>query len=274
LRPIEGVDSSKGLLVTVMNCTGDVLNFGVAVEKAKAGNPKMQLEMLVVGDVVGVPRSRAGKVGRRSIAGTVFVHKIMGAMAVAGFGVDEVKRVGTLVGRSIVSIGVSLNRVHVPGQPIEDVSDRTLGANGVELGMGIHNEPGSGRSGQAAKLPALVEEMLHQMLNADDKERGFLEVRADKMVLLVNNLGPLSALELGAIVTEVADQLRKTYSVALARVYAGTYMTSLDGPGFSISLLNVVGTERYFSCLTRQAKLWGGLLRLVAKLGEANGIMW
>ena len=56
--------------------------------------------------------------------------------------------------------------------------------------MGIHNEPGSGRrSGQAAELPALVEEMLHQMLNVDDKERGFLETKADKTVLLVSNLG-------------------------------------------------------------------------------------
>jgi dihydroxyacetone kinase len=180
---------------------------------------------------------------REEIAGTVFVHKVTGAMAAAGFGLDEVKRVGILVSRSIVSIGVGLNRVHVPGQTIEDVSDRTLGADEVELGMGIHNESGSGRrSGQAAELPALVEEMLHQMLNVEDKERGFLETRADKMVLLVNNLGALSALELGAIVTEVADQLRKTYSVVLARVYAGTYMTSLDGPGFSISLLNVVDT--------------------------------
>ena len=146
-----------------------------------------------------------------------------------------------------MSIGVSLNRAHVPGQPIDDVSDRTLGADEVELGMGIHNESGSGRrSGQAAELPTLVEEMLHQMLNVDDKERGFLEPRADKMVLLVNNLGVLSALELGAIVTEIVDQLRKTYSVTLARVYAGTYMTSLDGSGFLISLLNVVdtGTDR------------------------------
>jgi dihydroxyacetone kinase len=180
-------------------------------------------------------------VGRRGIAGTVFVHKITGAMAAAGFGLDKVKRVGILVSRNIVSIGVSLNRVHVPGQPIENVSDRILDANEVELGMGIHNEPGSGRrSGQAAELPSLVEEMLHQMLNVDDKERGFLETRTDKIVLIVNNLGALSVLELGAIVTEVADQLRKTYGVILARVYAGTYMTSLDGPGFLISLLNVV----------------------------------
>lgn len=118
LAAIEGVDSSKGVLVTVMNYTGDVLNFRVAVEKAKARNPKMQIETLVVGDDVGVPRRRAGKVCRRGIAGTVFVHEITGEMAAAGFGLDEVKRIGILVSRSIVSIDVSLNRVHVPGQPI------------------------------------------------------------------------------------------------------------------------------------------------------------
>src|SRR5271155_2199771 len=132
---VAGVDSSKGVLVTVMNYTGDVLNFGVAVEKAKARNPKMQIETLVVGDNVGVPRSRTGKVCRRGIAGTVFVHKITGEMAVAGFGLNEVKRVGILVSRSIVSIDVSLDRVHVPGQPIGDVSDRIPGAGEVELGM-------------------------------------------------------------------------------------------------------------------------------------------
>ncbi|KAJ9634209.1 hypothetical protein H2199_009093 [Coniosporium tulheliwenetii] len=244
LAAIEGVDCSQGVLVTVMNYTGDVLNFGVAVEKAKARNPKMRVEMLVVGDDVGVPRSRAGKVGRRGIAGTVLVHKITGALAAAGFGLDEISRIGNLVSRNIVSIGVSLDRVHVPGRALGDVSDRSLGAEEVELGMGIHNEPGSGRrSGREAELPALVDEMLRQLLDADDKERGFLETRADKMVLLVNNLGALSALEFGAIVTEVADQLRKTYTIVPARVYAGTYMTSLGGPGFSVSLLNVVDTS-------------------------------
>jgi dihydroxyacetone kinase len=72
--------------------------------------------------------------------------------------------------------------------------------------------------------------MLHQILNVDDKERHFLETKADKMVLLVNNLGALSALELGAIVTGVADQLRKTYSVALARELRHESLPSINAP--------------------------------------------
>lgn len=79
---LNRVDSKKGVLVVVMNYTGDVLNFGMAVEKAKATG--LDVEMVVVGDDAGVPRSKGGKVGRRGIAGTVLVQKISGALAAAG----------------------------------------------------------------------------------------------------------------------------------------------------------------------------------------------
>jgi triose/dihydroxyacetone kinase / FAD-AMP lyase (cyclizing) len=76
LAAIEGkVDIRSGILITVMNYTGDVLNFGVAVEKAMARNPGLEIETLVVSDDVGVPRSKGRRVGRRGLAGTVLVHK-------------------------------------------------------------------------------------------------------------------------------------------------------------------------------------------------------
>jgi dihydroxyacetone kinase len=77
------VQKDKGVLVVVMNYTGDVLNFGMAVEKARAQG--VQVDMVVVGDDAGVGRERGGKVGRRGIAGTVLVHKIAGAMAARGY---------------------------------------------------------------------------------------------------------------------------------------------------------------------------------------------
>lgn len=101
------VDTEKGILVTVMNYTGDVLNFGIGVEKAKAAG--LQAEMLVVGDDVGVGRLKAGKVGRRGIAGTVFVHKITGALAATGASLEDVYKVGKLVADNIVSVGASLD---------------------------------------------------------------------------------------------------------------------------------------------------------------------
>lgn len=79
---LQRVDGAKGVLVIVMNYTGDVLNFGMGVEKAKAGG--LETEMLVVGDDVGVGRKQGGKVGRRGIAGTVLVLKVAGALAQSG----------------------------------------------------------------------------------------------------------------------------------------------------------------------------------------------
>ena len=232
------VDSSAGVLVTVMNYTGDVLNFGVAVEKARAAG--LRAEMVVVGDDVGVGREMAGKVGRRGIAGTVLVTKIAGALAERGFPLDDVARIARLTASNIVSVGASLEHVHVPGRATGSTSSADLAAGEVELGMGIHNEPGSGRATVA--LPELVRTMLAQMLDQNDKDRAFLDVNSKDVVLLVNNLGGVSPLELSGITAEVASQLSSTHNIHPVRVLSGTYMTSLNGLGFSISLLNVVDT--------------------------------
>lgn len=234
------VDTEKGVLVVVMNYTGDVLNFGMAVEKARASG--INAKMVVVGDDVGVGRQQAGKVGRRGIAGTVLVLKIAGALAAQGASLDDVAKLAQLTADNIVSVGASLDHVHVPGRALPDPnSEETLGAKEVEIGMGIHNEAGSGRA--KIELPELVSTMLKQLLSSEDKDRSFLNVNSNEVVLLVNNLGGVSVLELGGITAEVAAQLEKTYNIKPVRVLAGTYMTSLNGLGFSISLLNVVNTN-------------------------------
>lgn len=229
-----------GVLVTVMNYTGDVLNFGVAVEKAHAAG--IRAEMVVVGDDVGVGRAKAGKVGRRGIAGTVLVHKISGALAAQGYPLDEVASVARLVAKNLVSVGASLDHVHVPGRaPPKKGEAGSLGEDEVELGMGIHNEAGSGR--EKVELPGLVGRMLTQLLDQRDNDRAFLNVNSNEVVLLVNNLGGLSPLELGGITAEVVQQLDGAWGIQPVRILSGTYMTSLNGPGFSISLLNVVNTD-------------------------------
>lgn len=234
------VDHEKGILVTVMNYTGDVLNFGMGVEKAKAEG--FNVKMLVVGDDVGVGRAKAGKVGRRGIAGTVLVHKISGALAATGASLDDVYKVARLTAENIVSVGASLEHVHVPGRaPPDPNSDEALAAGEVEIGMGIHNEPGSGRA--KVELPGLVKSMLQQLLDLKDADRAFLNVNSNEVVLLVNNLGGVSVLEMGGITAEVVGQLEKDYKIKPVRILAGTYMTSLNGLGFSISILNVVNTD-------------------------------
>ena len=234
------VDPGSGVLVTVMNYTGDVLNFGVAVEKARAAG--VEVEMVVVGDDVGVGRAKAGKVGRRGIAGTVLVHKISGALAAQGRGLWEVAKVARLVAENLVSVGASLEHVHVPGRAKPDAGSAEYLKDGeVEIGMGIHNEQGSSR--ETLGLPEMVQKMLAQMLDQTDGDRAFLKVNSNEVVLLVNNLGGVSVLEMGGIVAEVAAQLEKSYGIRPVRVLSGTFMTSLNGLGFSVTLLNVVNTD-------------------------------
>ncbi|KAF5262425.1 hypothetical protein FOXYS1_6848 [Fusarium oxysporum] len=207
------VDTVHGILVIVMNYTGDILNFGVAVEKARAAGRKV--EIVVVGDDVGVGRTKAGKVGRRGIAGTVLVHKIAGALAARGADLATVARVARLAAANLVSVGASLQHVHVPGRKMAISEYGDLAAGEVEIGMDIHNESGSGRAKVGLK------ELL----------------RVARWPFWSTTWAEL-LLEMGAIVTEVASQLVETYGIRPRRILSGTYMTSLNGLGFSITLLN------------------------------------
>ncbi|KAH7321298.1 Dak1 domain-containing protein [Stachybotrys elegans] len=235
-RAIKAVGSEqpdRGVLVIIMNYTGDMLHFGMAVEKARAAGIKVDL--LVVGDDVGVGRARGGRIGRRGLAGTVLIQKIAGAAAATGATLDEVHKIANLANENLATVGASLAHVHVPGRQI--VPDE-LG-DAIEIGMGIHNEEGFGRV--TTSLSGLVETMLKQLLDQSDKDRAYINIRPeDEFVAMVNNLGGISVLELGAITAEVIDQLSSTYNLRPSRLLSGTYMTSLNGLGFSITLLKVV----------------------------------
>lgn len=229
------------MLVIATNYTGDVLNFGMGVEKARALGKKV--EMVVVGDDVGVGRAKGGKVGRRGLSGTALVVKICGALAEQGVGLEDCARVGKLVVNNLVSLGASLSRVHVPGRGIEEAreEEKRLGPGLVEIGMGIHNEPGCEQV--ETDLPGLVRTMLGQMLDQSDKDRAYVRIgKTDETVLLINNFGGVSNLELGAITAEVTSQLEKNYGLKPRRIISGTLFGSLDGPGFIVSVLRLADT--------------------------------
>lgn len=108
--------------------------------------------------------------------------------------------------------------------------------------MGIHNEPGSDK--KTTNLPGLIETMLAHCLDTSDADRAFLQISSDdQVVLLVNNLGGVSMLELAAITNEAVGQLKGKWKIDPLRILAGTYMTSLNGMGFSISLLKLADTD-------------------------------
>ena len=149
-------------------------------------------------------------------------------------------RLARLANDNLVSVGASLGHVHIPGRKI---SEDTVPHDEVEIGMGIHNEPGSQRV--KANLEDLVSLLLRQLLDSNDPDRGYLgnwSASTDQFVLLINNLGGLSVLELSGITGEVSAQLEKDYKIRPVRAYQGTFLTSLNSPGFSISLLRLADT--------------------------------
>lgn len=148
---------------------------------------------------------------------------------------EEVHRLAQIANENLVSIGSSLEHVHVPGRGMPE----DFIPNGeVEIGMGIHNEPGSHRI--KADLVQTVSTMLTELLDPNDTDRAFVKYTPeDDFVLLINNLGGVSPIELAGITDEVHRQLGRDHNVKPVRVIQGTFLTSLNGMGFSISLLKL-----------------------------------
>ncbi|KAJ7731224.1 dihydroxyacetone kinase [Mycena metata] len=237
-RGIDLVENDAGTLILVKNYTGDILNFGLAAEQyaAEHAEKSNKVKFIVVGDDVAVGRTQGGIVGRRGLAGVVLVYKIAGALAAQGASLDEVYSTAQWVAGRIGTIGVGLEHCHVPGTAAPSSS---LSATEIEIGLGIHNEPGNTRLSSIPPLSELIPRLLDYITSTTDAERGFLPFQndgKDEVVLLVNNLGGLSELEIGGVVRAARDELANR-QIGVSRVIAGTFMTSLNMPGFSISLV-------------------------------------
>ncbi|ESK97846.1 dihydroxyacetone kinase [Moniliophthora roreri MCA 2997] len=237
-RGIDLVHNDKGTVIIVKNYTGDVLNFGLAKEQYAALHPEYadRVKFVIVGDDVAVGKTQGSIVGRRGLAGTVLVYKIAGALARRGASLDEVYNTAQWVASRVATIGVGLEHCHVPGTA---PSATHLSASEIEIGMGIHNESGNKRISPLPPLSELIPQLLDLLSSTSDPERSFVPFKGpgkDKVVLLINNLGGVSELELGAIVAETKRQLGQR-NISIERVLSGSFMTSLNMPGFSITLL-------------------------------------
>lgn len=138
--------------------------------------------------------------------------------------------------KNLVTIGFSLDHCSVPRR----TSEEFLAANEVEIGMGIHNEPGVNRLSAIPTSNELASKLLELLLDKSDPDRAFVPFnKSDKTVLMVNNLGSISNLELSAFAGIAIEQLESTYGISPVRVYVGAFMTALNGPGLSLTLLNL-----------------------------------
>ncbi|KAI9464182.1 dihydroxyacetone kinase [Boletus coccyginus] len=243
-RAIDLVSNDVGTVIIVKNYTGDVLNFGLAKEQYAALHPDKsdRVRFVIVGDDVAVGREQGKIVGRRGLAGVCLVYKIAGALAARGASLDEVYAMAEYVPSRLGTIGVGLEHCHVPGTAVPETH---LGANELEIGLGIHNERGHHRVSPVPPLNKLIPNIIQMITSTTDPDRSFVPFKndgSDRIVLLVNNLGGLSELELGAIVGEAKSALDKQ-DIKTLRVLAGSFMTSLNMPGFSITLLLLPSTE-------------------------------
>ena len=222
---VKAVDTGKGVLLIIKNYTGDVMNFEMAAEMAQADG--IQVEKVIVNDDVAVENS-TWTIGRRGIAGTILVHKLTGAKAEAGADLAEVKRIAEKTIANVRSFGIALSSCTVPaaGKP-----SFTLADNEVEVGMGIHGEPGTHRETlRTADETAtyLVDKILQDM-----------PVKAgEEVAVLINGLGGTPAMEL-YIVNKKVSEILKDQGIKAVKTYVGNYMTSLEMAGFSISLLKL-----------------------------------
>jgi len=222
---IKAVNGGKGVLLVVKNYTGDVLNFEMAAEMADAEG--IRVEKVVVNDDVAVENSTWTS-GRRGIAGTLFVHKIAGAKAEAGGSLDEVKAVAEKVIANVRSMGMAISPCTVPeaGKP-----SFTLKDDEMEIGIGIHGEPGTHRE---ALLPAdkIVDQLLEKIFADISINSG------DEIALLVNGLGATPLMELFVANRRVSEVL-SSKGIHVAKTAVGNFMTSLEMGGFSISVLKL-----------------------------------
>ena len=162
---------------------------------------------------------------RSGLAGTVLVYKIAGALAKRGGGLDEVYKTAEYVSSRLATIGVGLEHCHVPGTA---AGKAHLTQDEIEIGMGIHNEPGNRRVHPVPPLHERVPQLIDNLTSTADPDRSFVPFtgKGDRVVVMINNLGGTSELELGAIGGEATKNLTER-GIKVERVLVGTFMVSI-----------------------------------------------
>lgn len=217
--------SEKGTLLIIKNYSGDCMNFDSAADMAQEEGVK--IEKVYVNDDVAVQDS-LHTVGRRGVAGTIFVHKIAGVAAENGMDLLQVKAIAERVIDNVRSIGFALTSCTVPanGTPTFDLPD-----NEIEFGVGIHGEPGIAR-----ETIKTADEIAEKMVALIVKDLPFKP--EDEAVLMINGLGGTPIQELYILNNSVHNSVKKR-GIQIYKTYVGNYMTSIDMAGASVTLLKL-----------------------------------
>jgi len=244
---IKAVAGKHGAILVVKNYTGDRLNFGLAAEMARAEG--IPVEMVIVDDDAALKGTAQGA-GARGLAGTVFIHKLIGAAAAEGKSLPELAMIGKAAVASLATMGVSFSAGTSPavGKPSFE-----LGEQEMELGLGIHGEPG------VKRMPLQpANELTATLLTAILEHAKF--GGENRVAVMINNLGATTEMEL-AIVARSALTFLASKGLTVERIYAGTFLSSLDMAGISISLLGLTDDWLRWLDAATTAPAWPNALK-------------
>lgn len=224
-KGIKAANNDKGSLLIVKNYSGDIMNFEMAAEMAEVEGIKT--EMVVVNDDIAVEDSLY-TTGRRGVAGTVFVHKIAGAKAEQGSNLDEVKVTAEKVIKNVRTKGVAINPCRIPS-----ANETTFNLNDdeMEMGIGIHGEPGTERR-KIKEVDFIVKELI------DDLLKEFSFKNNDDLGLMINGMGGTPLMEL-YIANQTVHNYLNNKNLNIYKTYIGEFMTSLEMEGLSITILKL-----------------------------------
>ena len=232
LAAIQAVDSGKGVLLVIKNYTGDVMNFEMALEMAQ--DMDIKVDKVIVADDIAVENSLY-TIGPRGVAATVLVHKIAGSAAQDGNDLETVKNIAQEVIENTKTLGMSLGGCTVPASGKLSFE---LAEDEVEMGLGIHGEPGTHKE-KIKTAKEHVDYIVEKLLEAS-------EINGEEIVTLVNGLGATTLMELYVINKNLVESLKEK-GVKIHKALVGNYMTSLEMPGFSITILKLSDTtKKYF----------------------------
>lgn len=222
---IKAVDSGAGVLMVIKNYTGDVMNFELAGEQAE-DDDDIKVAKVVVNDDVAVDGSLY-TVGRRGVAGTVFVHKCAGAKAETGASLEEVQAAAQKVIDNVRTMSMAINPSTVPAAGVPGFE---LGEDEMEIGIGIHGEPGVKKM-KLEPADKIVDMMLEKIL-------GDLDYTGSDVAVMINGCGGTPLMELYIANNRVNDVLTEK-GINIYKTYVGNFMTSIESEGFSISVLKL-----------------------------------
>jgi dihydroxyacetone kinase-like protein len=222
---IKAANGGKGVLLVIKNYTGDVMNFEMAADMAR--DEGIEVDQVVVADDVAVENS-TWTTGRRGIAGTIFVHKLAGACAEAGGSLADVKAVAEKVIANVRSMGMAIEACTVPAAGKKSFD---LAEDEIEIGIGIHGEPGTHRE-KISTVNGISDQLLDKILAEGIYNAG------DEVAVMVNGMGGTPLMELYVANKHISEVLAGK-GIKVYKTLVGNYMTSLDMEGFSITLLKL-----------------------------------